>query len=92
MDNEIKERLDGYLELLEEISKKTGDSNTALALLHEISKDRRIVQMKEEQRIKNVPATDKQKTFMDDLGIKYPKNVSKQEASALIEEELGKAE
>jgi len=38
----------------------------------------------------NQPATEKQKRFMDDLGIRYPKTVTKKEAAALIDEELGR--
>ena len=34
------------------------------------------------------PATQKQKTFADDLGIKYPKNISKGDLSDLIDEAL----
>ena len=35
-----------------------------------------------------MPATEKQKKFMDQLGIKFPKDISKKEASVLIEDEL----
>jgi len=38
----------------------------------------------------SVPATDKQKNFMKKLGIEYPETVTKQQASKLIDEELGK--
>ncbi|MDZ4659217.1 MAG: hypothetical protein SH868_16720 [Bythopirellula sp.] len=36
------------------------------------------------------PATDKQKEFADDLGIKYPKDITKGELSALISQVTGK--
>lgn len=37
------------------------------------------------------PATDKQKQFMKKLGIKFPATVTKQEASMMIDEELGRS-
>ncbi len=46
--------------------------------------------IEEREARNNEPATFKQRTFMDSLGIKYQKNVSKNEASGLIDEELGK--
>ena len=94
MDKDTKQRLDGYLELLDEISEKTDDVKTALALLQEVSKDRRMEQISEEQGFKkgDTPATDNQKAYMNDLGIEFPKNVSRKDASVLIKEELAKAE
>lgn len=91
MDENMQTKLDNYLELFDEIRKKTTDSREALALLTEVSKDRRMEEIREEKKAGNSrPATDKQKGFMNKLGIKYPKNVTKQEASVLIDEELGK--
>ena len=93
MDKDTKQRLDSYLELLDEISEKTSDENVAVALLHEIAKDRRSEQIRQERGFANdEAATDNQKNYMKDLGIEFPKNVSKQEASVLINEELGKAD
>ena len=91
MDENIKEKLDSYLELLQEIRQRTDDSRVATVLLSEICKDRRMQEIRQEREANdNQPATEKQKRFMDDLGIRYPKTVTKQEASALIDEELGK--
>jgi hypothetical protein len=79
------------LELLQEIRQETDDSRVATVLLSEICKDRRMQEIRQEREANdNQPATEKQKRFMDDLGIKYPKTVTKKEASALIDEELGK--
>ncbi len=39
---------------------------------------------------RNDPATEKQKSFADDLGIRYPKNISKGDMSDLITEETGR--
>lgn len=94
MDAKMKEKLNAYLELLDEISEKTDDESTAVALLREISKDRRMEQIREEQGFKNgdTPATDKQKKFMDDLGIEFADDITKKQASFLIDTELGKTD
>ena len=91
MEENIQEKLTSYLELLDEIKDKTEDEGTAVVVLQEISKDRRMEEMRQDREAKNsVPATDKQKRFMKRLGINYPKTITKQEASVLIDEELGK--
>jgi hypothetical protein len=91
MDENTKEKLEGYLDLLEQISDKTQNEEATVALLQEIAKDQRMERMIEQREARNnKPATFKQKRFMDNLGIKYPKNISKREASALIDEETGK--
>ena len=93
MDEQTQEQLTKYLELLGEIKSKTEDERTASVVLQELSKDRRMEEMRQVRETRNnVPATDKQKKFMTKLGIEYPKTVTKQEASALIDEELGKNE
>jgi hypothetical protein len=91
METDTKERLNSYLELLEEISEKTSDERTALSLLQEISKDRRMEQIREEKRDNNNDAvTIKQKRFMKKLGIDCPKEITRKDASVLINEELEK--
>jgi hypothetical protein len=91
MDENTKQKLDSYLELLNEIKERTENEQTAIALLQEIGRDQRMERMIDEREARNnEPATIKQKRFMDNLGIKYPKNISKREASALIDEEIGK--
>jgi len=91
MDENMQARLDSYLELWQEIKQKTDDERTAVALLQEISKDIRTERINAEREANNsVPATDKQKKFMKYLGIEFPKNITKKEASALIDEEQGK--
>ena len=89
MDKDTKERLNAYIELLDEIKEKTDNEETAVALLHEICKDRRMTMIKQEKSGgDDAVATEKQKKFMEQLGIKFPKDISKKEASVLIEEEL----
>ena len=92
MKFDMQSKLDEYLRLLEQIKQKTTDERTAVALLQEISKDRRSAEIREERETKNddaqdvQPATEKQKQFMKKLGIKFPATVTKQEASLMIDE------
>ena len=96
MKFDMQSKLDEYLRLLEQIKQKTQDERTAVALLQEVSKDRRSAEIREERETKNddtqdsQPATEKQKQFMKKLGIKFPATVTKQEASLMIDEERGK--
>jgi hypothetical protein len=96
MKFDVQSKLDEYLRLLEQIKQKTTDEKTAVSLLQEVSKDRRVAEMHEERETKNSgsqnsePATPKQKQFMKKLGIDFPATVTKQEASVLIDEELGR--
>ena len=102
MKFDMQSKLDEYLRLLEQIKQKTTDERTAMALLQEVSKDRRSAEIREERESRNSeagnsdtnssqPATDKQKQFMKKLGIKFPATVTKQEASLMIDEELGRS-
>lgn len=91
MKFDVQSKMDEYLGLLEQIKQKTTDERTAVSILQEISKDRRSTEIPEERETKNSePATPKQKQFMKKLNIQFPANVTKQEASVLIDEELGK--
>jgi hypothetical protein len=96
MKFDVQSKLDEYLRLLEQIKQKTNDERTAVALLQEVSKDRRSAEIREERETKNgdtvdsQPATEKQKQFMKKLGIKFPATVTKQEASLMIDEERGR--
>ena len=91
MEFDVQSKMSEYLELLEQIKQKTTDERTAVSVLQEISKDRRSANIREERQTKNAePATSKQKQFMKKLNIQFPSNVTKHEASVLIDDELGK--
>ena len=96
MQFDMQSKLEEYLKLLEQIKQRTTDERTAVALLQEVSKDRRSAEIREERETKNgdtqdsQPATEKQKQFMKKLGIKFPATVTKQEASLMIDEERGR--
>lgn len=87
----MKNKIDEYIKLFDEIAVKTDSEQVALGLLAEICKDQRMNQIKHERKNSN-GATDKQKHFMKRLGIDFPENISKKEASMLLEEELSKTE
>jgi hypothetical protein len=91
MNQNIQAKLENYFELFQEIKQKTGDDGIALRLLQEVSKDRRMEEIREEREMKNSePATTRQLKFMKKLGIEVPAGVTKKEASMLIDEELGR--
>jgi hypothetical protein len=91
MDNETQQKMESYLSLFAAISEKINNDAVAIAIMQEVSKDRRSLQMQGERTEKDGrPATAKQKDYLKKLGIKFPENISKVEASALIDEGLGK--
>ena len=91
MEFDVQSKVNEYLELLGQLKQKTTEEWTAVSILQEISKDRRSAEIREERQTKNAePATPKQKQFMKKLNIQFPSNVTKHEASVLIDDELGK--
>lgn len=96
MDTETQRKLDDYVALYDAISEKMDNDAVAVAILQELSKDRRSGEIRMERAAKNgeananEPATEKQKKFMKKLNIAFPANVTKHEASALLDEELAK--
>jgi len=94
--NEIQKSIDMYVELLEDVKKRVGDERSALAIVQEVNKDRRMAQIREEREhgfvaeMETEPATVRQVKFLEKLGVDIPKGLTKQEASSLIDEELGK--
>ena len=88
----IMQRVEGYLDLYGGISDKVEDGRVAMAILQEISKDRRMEEIKAERETRNgeAAATARQLAFLEKLGVDVPENVSKKLASELIDEALGK--
>lgn len=86
MDDDMETRLTQYLELLEKVKEKVSNEDTAARIVSEVAKDRRVEQMHRN----GSSATEKQKAFMDKLGIDYDEDVSKKKASNLIDQELGR--
>jgi len=93
MDKEtLQGKLTEYIALYNEIRQRIdGEPRDALAILAEIGKDARMEQMKEEREKQNGdPATDKQKRFLKKLEIEFVPNLTKVQASALIDRALAK--
>ena len=89
MEITMQRQVETILELFDAIRQKVSDQPTAAVLLQEICKDKRSAEIRQEREGRDDnSATDRQKRFMKELGIKFPKNITKQEASVLIDEEL----
>ena len=86
MDEDIKEKFDSYLELFNEIKQITQDERIAVSLLQEISKDRRMDEMRKERNSRNdLPATEKQISFLESFCVPIPVGLTRKQASNLIE-------
>ncbi len=85
---EFEETIESYVRLLSELQTKTGDDATALALLQEIAKDRRGHEANGRNSGADGPATEKQKAYLDRLKVEYADEISKAEASRLIDDAL----
>lgn len=86
MDENTKQEISNYLELLDEIKQGTEDENTAAVILAEIAKDRRIEQTRPERSFNgNAPATENQIAYLQDLGVVIPEGLTRQQASKLID-------
>lgn len=91
METDTRQRVDAYIALFDGISEKVNSDAVAIAILQEVSKDRRSGEIRTERATQGTgPATEKQKQFMKKLNIRFPATVTKHEASALIDEELAK--
>jgi len=94
----LEKRVADYLEALQGIKLKVTDERTAMTILQEVNKDLRMAQIREERnsgafepKIEvDYPATDRQRSFLNRLGVRAPTNLTKREASALIDQELAK--
>ncbi len=97
--NEINGRVAEYVDLFQQIKEQVGDDQVAMGLVTEVSKDRRVQQLREERRgdkpmavlySEEQPATPKQLEFLKDLGLRVPRNVTKRRASEMLDEALAK--
>ncbi len=86
---EMKKKVEEYLSILQELEGKVSDSSTAIAVLQEIAKDRRSEQING-QKSNGSRATLKQKTLLDKLNVVYDEEISKAEASRLLDQALQK--
>lgn len=96
---EQKQRVEHYVQLLDEITERVGDSAVAARVMQEVAKDRRMALIREERGHENrsasrnnvdEPATEKQFEYLRDLGMNPPEGLSKDSASKLIDDALAK--
>jgi hypothetical protein len=93
INQEVQTRLDDYVRVLEEIKKRVANEQTASIILQEIAKDVRMAQIQAERfvgRAANAsePATEKQIAYLKNLGVDVPENLTKLEASAMLDRAL----
>jgi hypothetical protein len=96
------EHAEPYIELFETIRNRVGDDAIAVAVMHELSKDRRMAELRAERQTKldaferngapvrprtgQRPASKKQLEFLRDLGVEPRADVTSEEASRAIDE------
>ena len=86
MDSIIEQKLESYLELLDEIKQRIGDDDIATALLGEIAKDLRMEQIQQERSFNgSAPATEAQIGYLKRLGAVIPDGLTRSQASKLID-------
>jgi len=91
MEDETQQRVNAYAQLLEEIRQQVNDVQIAIAILQEVTKDQRMTSIREERKVNgDYPATEKQLAYLKNLGVEADANMTKQQASSLIDEMLAK--
>jgi hypothetical protein len=100
MTNENQQTtLDEYAEMFRKLKSRTGDSSAAAVILQEMARDARGEKARRERQagkgiardpIGDAPATRKQCDWLNDLGIRIPRDCTKVEASALIDQALAR--
>ena len=79
-----KKSINRYVELYDAIQEKTPSDEVAIAILQEIGKDKRskvIAGIRGDES-----ATEKQKSYLKDLGIEFKDSITKKDASEMIEQ------
>jgi hypothetical protein len=87
-------KVEKYLDLFSEIKERTnGDDRLALLVMQEVTKDRRMEEMRaEREQRNNEPATPKQLQFLKNLKVEIPAGLNKKQASGFIDTALVKGE
>lgn len=91
MDENYISKAESYLNLYSVIKQKaSGNEQAAVAVFHEIAKDIRVSEMKQERDQRNGDlATKKQLAYLKKLGIKMIPGMTKKQASELIDNAKG---
>ena len=101
MENDMKDRIDFYLDAFEVIKQKVGDAGIAATLVEQIGKDLRVQAMaangnsfarnsgwKSAPVHGDEPATTGQLGYLRSLGVNVPAGLNKRNASELIDQAL----
>ncbi len=91
MEGETNQKVEEYLKLLGYIKNRVEDERTAVAILTELNKDRRMDLMRQERQQRNgKPASKKQLAYLKKLGVDIGEysNLTKAQASELIDQAL----
>ncbi len=91
METETQTTLEGYTSLFHTLKQRVGDAVAATAILQEVARDRRAHQIRAERQAErgeqdSESATQKQIEFLKNLKMDIPQGLTKQAASALIDE------
>jgi hypothetical protein len=89
----LDEKASEYLEMIQGLKDKVSDEEAACAIIQEATKDLRMAQIREERSNTMVAgddesATPRQISFINRLGVRIPAELTKTEASALIDKKL----
>jgi hypothetical protein len=87
MEIDIRSKVKNYIELIETIKEQTDDDAVALAIFHEVMNDTRSENSSPKRKVYNSdsPATDKQIEYLKKLGAHIPEQLTRQQASDLID-------
>ncbi len=86
MKTEMKKSISQYIELYDAIQESTPSEEVAVAILHEIGKDKRSKILNGSKDDES--ATEKQKNYLKDLGVEFDDSITRKEASDKIAEKM----
>ena len=91
----MKPETEKYIELAKVLKEQNLDNTVIAAIIQEVAKDIRMSIIREEkdkdkETRKNLPATEKQKAFLDKSEIQYKPDITLGEASDLISAKIAK--
>ena len=90
-EDQAKRGSESALALLEELAYKTNDDRFAIRILEEVNRALRIAKIHEDtknHRNTTLSATDRQMSYLKELGVKVSAPISRRAASSLIDEAL----
>ena len=88
MEMQTSEELANLAELYQQLLKNEVSEAAAVALIQEIGKTQRAMLMNREKGKGDSPATYKQISKLRFMGVEVPENITKREASRMIDEAL----